>query len=478
MHTSGVVRETPAAPRLAPCLTLLAAAVALSAAATGGSTPAPAEVVLRLRVSPAETAPARRFELTAAAPAEVSALRVELAGSEVTRLDRRPFATTLRLPDLGRPHWLIVVALDAEGREIGWEGRYLRSPEDRPAAHLRPTADGGLAVLIEATRGDHVVAVELVDSTRTLARRTRPPWRFRDEEMATAGEPAGAPPGVRIWFERGSPLELWQLPAEVGESIDVRLGQARLIVPAETVKPSREIVRALWRSREQRVLRVVGGPDESLEIGLLVDVSTSTASHFEAFRRAATRSAATVAGPSDRLFVAEFAGTSRLLASGRGRVAEVLGALPAAGGQGASAVSPAVAWALSQFHGDDARAALLVVSDGCETTPRTSIGRFVPLARERGIPVHLLRQSGDCPVPASRSPGTVTPPRVLAQQQRDDLERAVRATGGEVHVFTDEAALEARLDGLVAALRRQWLVVFEPESDAVDSRDVRVELRH
>ena len=440
------------------------------------SAPARGESLSYLLVEAAEAEPARRFRVTIDAPHEVTEVRLEVEGRASERLARRPFTTTVRFADGWRPRWILAVGLDARGREAVWLGRRPRTPDDQVAARLHPVPDGGVAVLVEPAKGRRIRSVDLIAPGATGASRARPPYVFSGDEVAALAPESAAPLGARIRFDAGADLEVWRAAEIEGEVVDVRLGQARLLLPADAARPAPQSVRARWRGREQRILRVVGGAEESLELGLLIDVSGSTAPDFAAFRRAAARSALTVSGRSDRLFVAEFGDRARMLASGRARAGEILAHLPTAPRPEKTALSPAISWALGQFHGEYARAALLVVSDGCDTTERTSIGRFAPIARERGIPVFLLRRDRDCQAGTGVHAQPGSPATVTAQRIRSDVERAVRATGGEVLVFATDEELERRLDELLLALGRQWLVVFEPQSDAVDSRDVKVEL--
>lgn len=438
--------------------------------------PAGGETLSYLLVEAAEAEPARRYRVTVDAPAGITAVRLEVEGRPAEQLTRRPFTTTVRLADGWRPRWIVAVGLDRAGSETVWLGRRPRTPDDQVAARLYPLPDGGLAVLVEPARGRRIVGVDLIAPGASGAGRSRPPYLFsRDEVAALAPDPA-APLGARIRFDAGADLEVWRAATLEGDVVDVRLGQARLLLPADAPPPEVASVRARWRGRDQRILRVVGGGEETLELGLLVDISGSTAPDFAAFRRAAAASALTVSGRGDRLFVAEFGDRPRLLASGRARAEEVLAHLPAAPRPEKTALSPAVSWALGQFHAEDARAALLVVSDGCDTTEPTSVGRFAPIARERGIPVFLLRRDRDCQAGTGVHAQPGSPASVAAARIRADVERAVRATGGEVLVFATDEELARRLDELHRALGRQWLVVFEPESDAVDSRDVKVDL--
>ncbi len=435
--------------------------------------PARAAPGLDLSLQSQDSSPDRRFEVRVDAGPEITSVVLEADGQASHLLPHRPFRLALDLGDSWRPLWVVAVGLDATGRERAWAGNYLRAPEDLSAALLRRAGDAGFVVLVRPALGLSVNGVDLVAGSTTLRSLAEPPFLFRMDGSAVESLLAAAPVSARVRLSRGAVLESWISERATGESIEVRVGHVRLQGPAEVALPAVDSVRVLWRERAQKVLQVEGGNGASLELGLMVDISASTSTFFAALRRAASKAAQNLLGAQDRLFVASFGEAPQLLASGRGEFSSMLGRLPAESRAEETALYSSLIWGLHQFHGDDARAALIVVSDGCDTNSRATLGDLLRLARERAIPIFLLRIAKRCPTPP---PARGVPEGAWNNptMKRMRLEDALQKTGGQVFVMNDETGLGEAFNAIAEVLRRQWLVVFEPESADVRSSDVQV----
>ncbi len=299
-------------------------------------------------------------------------------------------------------------------------------------------------------------------------------------------------------------------PQHFGEQIDVRTGFVRVTLPGGTSAPRAEEFEVLWQRQPQKVLRVLGGAADPLEVGIAVDRSASMHAAFEPMRAAALALVDQGISESDRVFVVGFADQARLLAEGRGAAKEVLQALPASpeAGTHPTALWQSLTRALELFGNADGRAALIVVSDGCDTT-----GGFVrasSVARrsnDLAIPIFLLLPGRDdcrntvCVLGAAGewSCSPADPPRLERQLTRVGETVAVRTmtytqntTGSfstaERHRFT---AMIADSGGgtytvkrpedwpgawrrIFDQLGRQWTIVYEPTSDDVKSEEIAV----
>lgn len=318
-----------------------------------------------------------------------------------------------------------------------------------------------------------------------------------------AGLVAGLLATVLPAQEAGAPMEL-------GEVIEVRTGFVRVTLPAGVSPPGPDAFEVHWKGRPQRVLRVVGGADDPLELAVAVDRSASFHHAFAPLRAAALELVDQGVSEHDRVFAVAFSDQARLLAEGRGEAKRVLAALPVEPEPGShpTALYESLARTLQLFENADARAALIVASDGCDTagelTSATSVARR---ARQLAVPVFLLMPDRN-PCQNTRCRRDVagewqcTPddaPAIVRGESNDMFNPA-----GGVSVMLESSAASGataerdRFIGLISdaeggafvvrkpddwdraferifeRLSRQWTVVFEPESDAVDSADVRV----
>lgn len=299
-------------------------------------------------------------------------------------------------------------------------------------------------------------------------------------------------------------------PQSFGDVIDVRTGFVRVTLAGGSPAPRAEEFEVLWRGRPQPVLRVVGGAAEPLEVGIAVDRSASMHAAFEPMRRAALALVDRGIAESDRVFVVGFTDTARLLAEGRGAAREVLETLPASPELGArpTALWQSLTRALELFRNADARAALIVVSDGCDTqgglVRASSVGRR---ASALAIPIFLLLPSRDdcrntvCTLdPAGAwNCSPAAPPRMelrhrwegemlvvdsltIAQNttsafstaERDRFSGLISEDGGGTFAVREPEDWPAAWSRIFELLGRQWTVVFEPTSNEVESGEIKV----
>lgn len=299
-------------------------------------------------------------------------------------------------------------------------------------------------------------------------------------------------------------------PQPFAEVIDVRTGFVRVTLPGGAAAPRAEEFEVLWKGQKQRVLRVVGGAADPLEVGIAVDRSASMHAVFEPMRAAALALVDQGIAASDRVFVVGFTDAAHLLAEGRGAAREVLQSLPANPEAG---THPTALWqslnrALELFGNADARAALIVVSDGCDT--QGGLVRASSVTRRASalaIPIFLLLPGrDDCRNTVCRLDATgawtcsaAAPPRMelrrrmegdmlvvdsltftqntngaFSTAERDSFTMRIADDGGGTFAVQDPADWPTAWKRIFEQLGRQWTVVFEPTSEEVASEEIKV----
>ncbi|MEO7974898.1 MAG: vWA domain-containing protein [Thermoanaerobaculia bacterium] len=299
-------------------------------------------------------------------------------------------------------------------------------------------------------------------------------------------------------------------PITFGDEIDVRTGFVRVTIPAGEPAPRAEELEVVWKGCSQPVLRVLGGADDPLEVGIAVDRSASMHAAFEPMRAAALALVDQGISDADRVFVVGFADEIELLAEGRGSARLVLAALPARPETGPR---PTALWrslgeVLDRFGNADARAALIVVSDGCDTFD----GGGAPLevvrrANDLAIPIFLLMPGrGECRnitcvtdaagewrcadvsppnldyLPASGGSRVESLsvsfsqdyPAAVSTNERDRFMGLIAQSGGGGFSVDDPREWQRAWTAIFERLGRQWTVVFAPTSDEVKSEEIKV----
>jgi hypothetical protein len=97
-------------------------------------------------------------------------------------------------------------------------------------------------------------------------------------------------------------------PNSFGDVIEVRTGFVRVTLPSGTPAPRAEEFEVLWNRQPQKILRIVGGAADPLEVGIAVDRSASMHNVFEPMRQAARELVERGFSEQDRLFVVGFHG--------------------------------------------------------------------------------------------------------------------------------------------------------------------------
>ena len=274
------------------------------------------------------------------------------------------------------------------------------------------------------------------------------------------------------------------------ENTEVRIGEARFLMP-EGAAADGSGVRVVWNDTEQKVVRLAGGPGSPLELGVAIDISESVAVEGTAFARAASAAAARLAGPEDRVFRVDFGATPRFMGAVTGS-AEALFAVVPAGKPEATAIFDGMKFALERFEGRSDRMALVVFTDGCETTGRTGWQEVARMARNRAVPVFFVVADGALCTKSIRyrdkgvleeagvvSSGWVagsTDDMKISHGSRWALAEIAKTTGGKQFSLSKAAAAGAVWSDVEAALARLFVALFEPSSPALDPRQVEVRL--
>lgn len=312
----------------------------------------------------------------------------------------------------------------------------------------------------------------------------------------------------------GGPPLLGQEP--FGELIDVRSGFARAIVKDEGARLQAGDFEVTWKGTNQSVREALGGPGSAIEVGIALDLSASMQPSLESMKTALRDFLRAELSAADRVFLVSFSDRIDLLASDLDASLSSIAtmSIDARPGVRPTRFFDGVDRALSTFRNSSPRAVLLVASDGCDSLHEHGSGeRILSRAAKMAIPVVLIAPGRrDCrnTTCTSESPGewicseesssavaTVRvrdrdpadptrgpidlPAAVLASPatiSRDQFVGRLKAGGGGFLTARSDSEWTRRIASVRSLLDRQWTVVFEPSSPAVQSSEVRVRVRN
>ena len=244
---------------------------------------------------------------------------------------------------------------------------------------------------------------------------------------------------------------------------------------------SRDDFSVLDHGRVRDVLEVRPEADASISLAILIDGSGSMglASKLDVARDTATRLFAVLDERRDEVALISFDTELRVLRGfedGASSFAESLAGIEAFGSTSlydAVATTARLAGARS-----DRRAAVIVLTDGLDTTSRLSAAEVSGLANEIAVPVYVVVSASPLDDPSAEiGLGDEAGPR------SGDLDDLARWTGGGLVVLSRGRSPDPAVRGLVAELRHRYLIAFEASGPIgwhpieVRARDRRLTVR-
>ncbi|HEY8848661.1 MAG TPA: VWA domain-containing protein, partial [Thermoanaerobaculia bacterium] len=199
-----------------------------------------------------------------------------------------------------------------------------------------------------------------------------------------------------------------------------------------------------------------------IAVGLLIDHSGSMKPRMEATKNAAIAFLKNIIKPSDRAFVAPFAFDAARdvpFVSDISALQAQVSAIPDA--SGGTSLYDAIVTALYRFRTLQGRKALIILTDGEDTTSRVSYSEMLTYARSARVPLYFIGIG----LGFSDFAGT-TKMKSLANE-----------TGGVVYFIKDVKRLSETYAQLEKDLRSQYLLAYNSESMKNDQRYRTVEVK-
>ncbi len=422
--------------------------------------PAPAAAAARSRI----------YAVTTGGPIAAVEFRVDGIPVEVDR--EPPFSVEVTVGGAGSE--VEAIALDPAGQPIARHRRRIdREPRAFAIRFEDEPVEGAVPVIVNVPENRQLLRVECFHN------------RARTRVMVVAPFSCPLPDHLKRGFDylrvaatlddgplgSGTAVEdVRYLGDEAAEQIDVRLVELRVSVLDGRGRPAQGLgiddFRIAFRTAAgvQRlpVIRVDSQRDLPLNVGLLMDISSSMGRSVRVAAASAQRFYRDILAPGDRASLIAFNHDLRLLAPFTDDV-ELLS--HAAGGLrawGATRLNDAIVYALFQFTGVADRRALIVLSDGADVDSDFPFAQVLDAAIRAGVAVYPVSLGA--------------PDRLPADQTKDQLEELARVTGGRAFAVGSIDELDTVYQQIEDELRSQYLLVFRPAESLLDVRQVDVEV--
>jgi len=247
--------------------------------------------------------------------------------------------------------------------------------------------------------------------------------------------------------------------AQINEEVEVNLIELPVAVTDSAGVPIVGLTKADFQVRESGQVRTITNFDAAsnlpISVGLLIDHSGSMKPRMEATRKAAVEFLSRIVKPKDQAFVAGFsfdATKDAPFAHDMGALYEQVSSIPDA--SGGTSLYDAIVTGLYRFRTLQGRRALIILTDGEDTTSRLSYDEMLSYARAARVPLYFIGIG----LGLSDISGT--------HAMRD----LAGETGGVAYFIKDVKNLDATYAELEKDLRSQYLIAYDSESSKSDKK--------
>lgn len=368
-----------------------------------------------------------------------------------------PWTAELRLPNL--PNELVVRAegLDDSGTVVVADEVVLNEPQGEARVRLLSPPRGKRVVgptvaraAVMVPEGKRVESVEFRLNDEVLATLTQPPW----ETSFVA--PSGSDPvylTVSATYVDGTRVEDFRVlnSSAFLEQVEVDLVEIFATVYNKAGGLAENLAEAdfeiLDRGKPQKIAKFELVRDLPLAVGLVLDTSGSMQESIGEAKHAASDFLRGVVRPTDRCFAVGFSDRPRLLMPLTPDVQAVQLAFRDLPAMGNTALHDALVFSLYQLRGIRGRKAIVLLSDGDDTSSLVPYDDALEFARRSGAAVYTIGLKVGAAQLAIRS----------------KLEKLASETGGRSFFVSKADELDEVYGEISRELRSQYLLAFAPD---------------
>ena len=381
-----------------------------------------------------------------------------LDGRKIAVRHAPPYQLDVDFGNVPKTHKVRVLAVDEHDRPIvgdeisvntGTDPFRVRIASPRVAPHVAgPTR---VAVDVRTPRGKKVKSVELYYNDVHTVTMTAPPFV---QTINIDGNAIGYVRAVATLDDERTTEDavILNSPAQM-ETMDVHLvelpttvlsgGRPRLGLPQSAFRVYDE-------SKRVDIAKFEEVKNLPLSVGVAVDNSASMEPRMKAAEKAAADFFTTVMRSGDKGFVVAFDSTPRVMQTWSRETTDLLRALAKMQARDQTALYDAIVYSLYNFTGVRGQRALVVVTDGKDTSSRFTYEQALEYAHRSGVPLYAIGIGV----------------KDLDYSTRSNLSRLASETGGEAFFIGDVVDLDAAYHAIAEELRSQYIIGFYPPEKA------------
>lgn len=402
------------------------------------------------------------------APPETATVDFFQDGEALGRKNRPPWTVSVVLGDVIRRTEVRAVASDADGRYLGEDALVLNNPTGQIGVQIllgpQPSRPGDpRRITVSVTSPDEITSVSLQLDDETLARWAACPCVVDVPERRLAEGVLLSADVVDAEGNRGDQVMTLSDGGFVG-SVRVELVELPVVVLDAAGVPVLGLERDDFTVWEDDVEVAVEGfgttADLPLSLALAVDTSGSMVDAFPQVRSAVAGFTDNLLEDGDEAVLIRFSWDAEVEVAWTDEIRRITGSLDRIVPDGGTSLHDAVVQSLEQFRGRRGRQALVLLTDGEDTTSRTDWRLAERFAHTMRIPVF----------PIGLGVGGFGGKKVLNVLARE--------TGGEAFYPRKVEQLPAVYARIAELLRSQYLLWYPSDSSKPSEqfREIRVEV--
>ncbi len=410
----------------------------------------------------------QRFETKSAEG--ILAVDFFLDGAKVMTRTKSPFDADLNLGPLPRHHAIKVIAYDRQGRSVGEDELNINEGSESfrvkiIAPRRGSNANGPTTVVADATapEGHKITKMEFFSNNTKVATLFQPPW-----QQIVPFRSTGSLGYVRVvgTLDDGlisEDLRYVNAPAYISEinvdAVELYTTVTRGNRPVEGLAETN--FKVFEDGKQQQIAHFEHVTNLPLTVGVAIDTSASMIENLPAAEKAAVDFIDSTLGEKDRGFTMSFDDspyTLCKLTNNRERLGRSFAGLRA---EGSTALYDAIVYALYQFQGVRGKKALVLLTDGKDTTSKYEFDTLLDYVKKAGVAVYAIGLN------ISKAEFEV----------KAKLNRMAEASGGATFYIDNTRSLQNVYGQINSELRTQYLLTYYSTNPSTDNKWRRIEVK-
>ena len=369
-------------------------------------------------------------------------------GQKVAEALRSPYHVTVDFGPTAIEHKITVTAFGADHKRIQWQETINRG-------HLPLTVtlkavnvtNRVFEASVTSPQNDPVQTVQFWDGAKVIASLTEAPYQFtipaenfqQQFVQVTAKTKSG-----------DEAADFWSGSGDVhAESVEVRTVPIYVSVVDHNGVTRDDVDRSLFRiidnGNEGKILEFGKAFNQPISIALVIDASASMTYSMEDATQAALNFVRRTLKDGDRCTVISVRDVPRRevpITTDRTSIQKAIGAIKASG---RTALYDAIASAIRELRSEKNRKAIVVLSDGGDTTSVTTFEEVDGITKEAGIPLYFIAYDSGAP----------------SEPQEVDRMNYLAGESGGFLVTASAENLQAKYGAIERDLRAQYAILYQ-----------------